>query len=343
MSLRGVDRVHPGSFTRPLRELQSLCSLIFHSSVVARRSLRGMDFYSGAIMQSRPRGFTLVELLVVIAIIGILVALLLPAVQAAREAARRTSCFNNMKQIGLALHNYHDTFRTLPPGWLAHDPATLRPWPEGVTGWSWGAMTLPFLEQGTVANSIVNYGLPVMDPANTAARIHYLPVFRCPSDIESSRHEFDLGTANGSLVPLAIANYVGMFGTVELEDCEGLPVGTTCLSDGAFQHQRGIAFADIVDGLSNTFLLGERSSRIEHSTWVGAIPEGDEAFARFLGIADHPPNTQGVHLDDFMSQHPGGTNFVLADGSVRLIVQTIDLNVYAAMATRGGGEAVAID
>jgi prepilin-type N-terminal cleavage/methylation domain-containing protein len=269
-------------------------------------------------MKNRSRGFTLVELLVVIAIIGILVALLLPAVQAAREAARRTSCFNNMKQIGLALHNYHDTFRTLPPGWLAHDPATRRPWSEGETGWSWGSMTLPFLEQGTVAGSILNHGLPVMDPANDSARIHYFPVFRCPSDIDSSSREFNLGTASGQLVPLAIANYVGMFGTVELEDCEGLPSGTTCRSDGTFQHQLGITFSDIADGLSGTILVGERSSRIEHSTWVGVVPEGDEAFARILGIADHPPNTEGAHLDDFMSQHPDDRSECLrGDGHAR--------------------------
>src|SRR5688572_7073348 len=98
-------------------------------------------------MRRHHRGFTLVEILVVIAIIGILVGLLLPAVQAAREAARRTSCFNNMKQIGLALHSYHDTFRTLPPGWLAHDPVTRQPWTEGETGWGWASLILPFIEQ----------------------------------------------------------------------------------------------------------------------------------------------------------------------------------------------------
>lgn len=294
-------------------------------------------------MRQRSRGFTLVELLVVIAIIGILVSLLLPAVQAAREAARRTSCFNHMKQIGLAAHNYHDTFKTLPSGWLGHDPATRRPWPEGETGWGWASLLFPFIEQNNTAQNVVNYGLPVMHPANDAARVHYVPVFRCPSDIQSTNRDFDLGTSGGSLVKLAVANYVGMFGTQELEDCIGQPVGFTCLGDGVFQHQHGLRFADIIDGLSNTYLAGERSSRIEHSTWVGAIPGGDEALERFLGIADHAPNSEGIHLDDLMSQHPGGTNFLLADGSVRLIAETIDLNVYRAQATRAGGESISAE
>ena len=291
-------------------------------------------------MLRQRRAFTLVELLVVIAIIGILVGLLLPAVQAAREAARRTSCFNNMKQIGLALHNYHDTYKSLPSGWLAHDPATRLPMPEGVNGWGWASLVFPFLEQNNVAQNVVQFGKPILDPVNNSARTHYVSLYRCPSDIQSSRRDFDLGTASGSLVTLAIANYVGMFGTQELDDCEGQPPGFTCLGDGAFQHQQSVRFADIQDGLSNTYLVGERSSRIEHSTWVGVVPGGDEAFARILGIADHPPNAQGNHLDDLMSEHPAGTNFLLSDGSVRLVAETIDLRVYQAHATRAGGEAV---
>jgi prepilin-type processing-associated H-X9-DG protein len=131
-----------------------------------------------------------------------------------------------------------------------------------------------------------------------------------------------------------------MFGTDELEDCEGRPAGFICQGNGLFQHQLGVRFADVLDGLSNTFLVGERSSRIEHSTWVGVIPEGEEAFARILGIADHPPNSDGIHLDDLSSQHPAGTNFLFADGSVRLIPETIDLTVYLAQATRAGGEPI---
>jgi prepilin-type processing-associated H-X9-DG protein len=230
----------------------------------------------------------------------------------------------------------------LPSGWLAHDPVTRQPWPEGETGWGWASLVLPFLEQNNLVNGVIRHDRPVLDPLNDPARVLYLPVFRCSSDIRGSTQQFDLATTSGP-VRLAVSNYVGMFGTQELEDCEGQPVGFTCRGDGSFQHQQGIRLAEFIDGTSNTLMAGERSSRIEHSTWVGVVPEGDEAFARILGIADHPPNSDDGHLDDFMSQHPGGTNFILADGSVRMIAETVDLAVYTAQATRGGGEAVSAD
>lgn len=286
-------------------------------------------------------GFTLVELLVVIAIIGILVALLLPAVQAAREAARRTSCFNNLKQIGLALHNYHDVHQTLPSGWIALDPATRLPLATGEPGWGWASQMLPFIEQRNVSEGMIQYPVSITSSVHAAVRVQKLPVFRCKSDPGSD--VFDLPSeADPSqiLVQLASANYVGVFGTTELEDCESLPLGVPCRGNGAFQHLEGVRLAEVVDGLSNTLLVGERSSRLGYSTWTGAVSEGEEAMARILGIADHPPNHPGAHLDDFTSEHPAGTNFVLGDGSVRLIVETIDLNVYVGMATRAGGEVI---
>jgi len=287
----------------------------------------------------RPRGaFTLVELLVVIAIIGILVALLLPAVQAAREAARRISCNNNMKQVGVALHNYHDTFRALPMGWLGLDP-TGKPLSEGEPGWGWAARILPFIEQSAVSLSF-QASQPITAPANQQARQTFLPVYRCPSDVGGDR-QFDLRDENGNvLVRIAVANYVGMFGTTELEDCEGLPVGITCRGNGSFFHNSATRFSEFIDGLSGTLLVAERASRPEHSTWVGAVPQAQESFARILAIADHAPNAPGGHLDDAGSFHPAGTNFVFGDGSVSLIVETIDLNVYQALATVKGQEAV---
>ncbi|GIW93936.1 MAG: hypothetical protein KatS3mg110_1977 [Pirellulaceae bacterium] len=289
-------------------------------------------------------GFTLVELLVVIAIIGLLVALLLPAVQAAREAARRTSCFNNLKQIGLALHMYHDALGSLPSGWIAIDPATRLPWPEGEPGWAWASMVLPFLEQANVSSQLINYGIPIADPVHQAARQTSLKIYRCPSD--PGNEFFDLPEEDDPsvvLVRLPAANYVGCFGLQQIHDCEGLPPGTICRGDGTFFHMIGVRFSDIRDGLSNTFLVGERSSLYGYSTWLGVVSGGEEAMARVLGSVDHPPNTKGIHLEDFSSHHPAGANFLLGDGSVRLIDERIDLAVFHALATRAGNEPVTVD
>ncbi len=284
-------------------------------------------------------GFTLVELLVVIAIIGILVALMLPAVQAAREAARRTSCTNNMRQLGIALHMYHDVQQTFPSGWLGTDLASGMPDVSGPTGWAWASMVLPYLEQKNVSESVVNFNLPLLAPQNDVARTLFIPVFRCPSD--PGQNVFNLpeeDDPNTIVTRLAMSNYVGVFGTGHIEDCEGLPIGQICYGNGAFQHQLGIKNADFLDGLSNTLVVGERSSRLGYSTWTGVVPHGMESMARVLGIVDHPPNYVDSHLDDFTSQHKAGANFVFGDGSVRLIVSTIDMAVYGAMGTRAGGE-----
>lgn len=288
---------------------------------------------------NRSPAFTLVELLVVIAIIGILVALLLPAVQAAREAARRTSCTNNLKQLGIALHNYHDTHKSLPPGWIGLDPNSARPLAEGEPGWGWASMLLPFLEQSSVAERLIDYTRPITDSVNVGARGHVLPLLQCPSD--DLPPYFDLeraGSPGQVLVNLPTASYIGVFGSEEIEVCEGLPVGNVCLGNGVFQHLVSVRFAQITDGLSYTYLVGERASRFGDSTWLGVVSGGDETLARVLGVADHAPNSQGGHLDDFSSEHPTGTNHLLGDGSVRLVQESIDVRVYQAFATRSGGE-----
>jgi type II secretory pathway pseudopilin PulG len=284
-------------------------------------------------------------LLVVIAIIGILVALLLPAVQAAREAARRASCRNNLKQIGIALHNYHDSHQRLPMGWVGLDFARQRePLAEGHPGWGWAAKILPFLERINVSEQLIHDLLPITDDANAGAREKYLPEFRCPSDTGSRRFELPMESDPATILArLPVANYVGVFGTFELDSCQGLPVGSQCVADGVFFHLSDVRFAGIKDGLSNTFAVGERVSKSDASTWLGVVPEAKDPFARILGIVDHPPNTRFGHLDDFRSFHPAGTNFVLADGAVRLIGETIDIQIYRAMATRTGGESASLD
>jgi len=267
------------------------------------------------------KAFTLVELLVVIAIIGVLVALLLPAVQAAREAARRSSCSNNLKQIGLAVHNHHDTFRRLPPGWTA--PAGNA---EGAPGWAWASHSLNFMEQGNLYNQIT-FASAVSEPVNLNARQTVVETFLCPSDV--GEDVFTLGT-----VQVARSNYLGVFGNSEIED-------SPSNGNGMFFHNSKLKFSSVTDGLSNTLMIGERHSKIEHSTWTGVINGADEAMARVVGITDHSPNVGHDHLDDFSSLHPGGAMFCQADGSVRFIANTINETAFQALGTVAGGEVIA--
>ncbi len=294
------------------------------------------------------KGFTLIELLVVIAIIAILIALLLPAVQQAREAARRTECKNNLKQMGLALHNYHDTFGTFPPGWIGVD-AGMASAHEGVNGAGWGTMILPYLDQSPLFGRF-NPNVGIEDPLNDPFRLQTLTVFRCPSDPQPDRFAIDEEGSPGTVIcELPIANYVGAFGTVELHDCENTP-GTApvtaagqCIGDGVFYHNSRVNFRDITDGTSNTFMIGERKTNDAlgwYSTWVGRVAEGEEAFQRILGSFDHTPNSPVAHFDDFSSHHVGGAQFVLADGHVRFVSENINELVYQAVSTIRGGEIV---
>ena len=297
-------------------------------------------------MPMRRRGFTLVELLVVITIIGILIALLLPAVQAAREAARRMSCTNNLKQIGLALHVYHNTHRCLPPGWMAFDPGTGQPHWFGEPGWAWSARILPFIEQTSAYKSLVHLDLPITDPANAQARVLPLAVYRCPSDTGGATFELEGGGpyvgSGGGFTPteLATSNYLGVFGTLDFHDvCSG----GQCEGDGIFFLNRGVRFRDITDGLSQTFMVGERSSKLAPATWVGVVTGGEHAPGRVTGIALFPPNSEAEeehYTHNFSSRHPSGTNFLSADGSVRMIAETIDETAYHALCTRDAGDIV---
>jgi hypothetical protein len=139
------------------------------------------------------------------------------------------------------------------------------------------------------------------------------------------------------LFPVARANYVGVFGTLEIED-------DPFAGDGVFHQNSSYRFADVLDGLSNTIFVGERCSRIDGSTWTGAVEAAEEGLARVVGSTDHTPNDPAAHFDDFSSHHPTGAHFTLGDGSVRMISDLVDLAVYHAIATRAGNEPVgAID
>lgn len=306
-------------------------------------------------MSRTNRGFTLVELLVVIAIIGVLIALLLPAVQAAREAARRASCKNNLKQIGLALHLHHDVHRRLPSGWNTLDKHTGLPDPDGCPGWGWAAQVLPFIEQNNLHDSL-HLEDPIWSPVNDHARVTRLPIFRCPSDageelfeLHEEHDHMHLNAEDGYdhehdhavefPMVLSTTNYLGVFGTLDIhEECEEGP----CQGDGVFFRNSKIRFADIRDGLSQTFIVGERSSRLAPSTWVGVVPGSEHGPDRILGVATVAPNYEVGEeaFHDFSSEHPAGTQFLAADGSVHLVSETIDQAVYHALCTRAGLEVV---
>jgi len=297
----------------------------------------------------RQRGFTLVELLVVIAIIGILIALLLPAVQAAREAARRMSCTNNFKQVGLAMHLYHDSNLCLPAGWSAWHPTTGQPYWLGQPGWGWASTILPYLEQDNVAKSLIHRELPMTDAMNQAVRLMPIPTYRCPSDKSDKTFILQPGpmpkpnyTTGFTATELATGNCVGNFGTIPMATvCSGTG---NCVGDGVMVFQRWFGFADITDGLSETFLVGERRSKAYPSTWMGVFAGGDMAPGRVVAVASTPPNssvstaTGPSDMYNFSSFHPTGTNFLCADGSVHLISETIEQSVYWALCTRANGD-----
>jgi len=305
-------------------------------------------------------GFTLVELLVVIAIIGILVALLLPAVQAAREAARRMSCSNNMKQLGLALHNYHDTYNVIPYGWDNR-------------GRLWSALLLPYLEQGALHDTLLpqESGPGNWDAdgsPNEAACGTILSVFRCPT------LPGPLGITNEDIPNRGVCSYRGNSGTESSSDDTSSiinPPGPKSLEmldqNGLFSACRTLRFSDIIDGLSSTVAFGESSTAPGFSKdgqamdhWYIGSPQADPCacnggtggteFTEAVGGAVVPmnlrfndPAAHGILMElSFGSYHPGGAMFTLADGSVQFFPETMDFVAYQALFTRHRGETVTV-
>jgi prepilin-type N-terminal cleavage/methylation domain-containing protein/prepilin-type processing-associated H-X9-DG protein len=268
------------------------------------------------------QAFTLIELLVVIAIIAILIGLLVPAVQKVREAAARTQCRNHLKQIGLALHSYHDRTKRFPPGYTS---AVARDGSETGPGWGWASYLLDDVEQGNLKKTIF-FDRDIGHASNAGPRVVSVPVYLCPSDSALATFRTE-----GRVITVAHANYVALFGSNEIEDNPGA-------GNGVFFRNSKIRIADLLDGTSNTLLVGERSSDLALATWTGAVPGADEAPSLILGAADHVPNHPAAHREDFWSKHVQGVNFLFADGSVRNINNGIDPLVWQSLATRAGRE-----
>lgn len=303
---------------------------------------------------SQNRGFTLVELLVVIAIIGILVGLMLPAVQAAREAARRMSCQNNLSQLSLALHNYESTFRRFPSGYLhKYGPTGSPEETANHMGLAWGAAMLPQLEQSSVAQR-VDYDRPLWDDANREARDISLPVFLCPSDTYS---DAAFVYRDDSITPAeryAAASYAANWGPATPQvNLDATPLA----SEGVFFRNSRLRVSAILDGLANTLAFGERHNgpipqsrstagghTVFENSWIGAIRDVDELdddhAHMVLFETQYRPNQIDGDDKGLAAPHTGLCQFTLCDGSVRAITEHIDAKVYDALATRNGKEVV---
>jgi prepilin-type N-terminal cleavage/methylation domain-containing protein len=340
-----------------------LSPLVFHAEVNVKSPTTG--------------GFTLVELLVVIAIIGILVALLLPAVQAAREAARRTQCGNNLKQQALGMHNFHDTYRRFPsghqvmpdtycktvayptrpvcdppPGGLDNNTG----WPAEGPFWSWTMRIAPFIELNSFYESVDLHAWPWWQPYpdGTDPNGFVCKTFVCPSDPRGGiQAKFGVNT-------VALTSYLGVSGRNQFREAGG--------QDGILYVNAKVTMAGIVDGTSNTLMIGERppASSLNYGwQWAGA---GDDPYFGatdvVLGVLERALNPsaapdffrQGeindpsdLHRYHFWSLHPGGALWALADGSIRFIgyeaggpQDAASPTIVETMATRNGGEAVAL-
>lgn len=288
----------------------------------------------------RTSAFTLVELLVVISVIGILMALLLPAVQAAREAARRNTCQNNLRQIGVAMHNYHSTYSRFPSGWIADGSG-------GGTGWGWAALLLPYIEQSSL-NKRIDYHTHIDADINAGSRIKPIELYFCPSDgakqeggtfvLEDDPNNEDPYAHEHLPMTLASSNYVGVYGATHCLSDEINIIGTDF--GGIFCYDSRVGMVDIRDGSSNTILVGERSSRKGFSTWVGVVHGAKFPVERVVASTFRPPNNKHEQFEDFGSWHPGGAQFVYCDGSVRMVNSEIRADTFQALGTRAGREII---
>ncbi len=328
--------------------------------------------------RARRRGFTLIELLVVIAIIAVLIGLLLPAVQAAREAARRARCANNLKQIGLAMHGYHDAWHSFPPAYLtSYAPRPLRPVTdlELGPGWAWGTLILPYAEQRPVydaanfnfsfgsADSTDPRGLLGLSVNRTVMRTS-IAMFLCPS-AEGGEGPLELGYDSGTVMG-SPGQYIASAGWM---DSSQSPIKGT----GVLYPNSRVAIGDVSDGTSATLMIGERSRNLADAVWSGVFgshstpiplctkvgwPVKSCVGLMFLLMGRTGPssdilsggipggyslNYQGAGADGFASLHPGGCQFLLCDGSVRFMKETLAPQVFRALASRAGGEVIGAD
>ncbi|GHT35817.1 prepilin-type N-terminal cleavage/methylation domain-containing protein [Planctomycetales bacterium] len=308
-------------------------------------------------MSRKIRAFTLVELLVVIAIIGVLIALLLPAVQAAREAARRMSCSNNLKQIGIAVHNYHDTEGKLPP---AKNP----------NGFTWAGAILPFAEQQSIRN-LLSLNLPVSDSVNKDLATHKIPMYLCPTEPNPQVREVEvMEFGYGILTNICLNHYGGIKGVYYDGTPDSNPDSTVGSIIPNFEadysdypnvkktYRSSIGLEALTDGTSNTLMIAETSYYATNDYYCGWL--GGDAGIVTKGIVNYSPKCSHFsgktgtldstytcseclnYIYDVRSFHSGGANGLFADGSVHFLPATLAKDVLEKLCNREDGEVVAL-
>lgn len=305
---------------------------------------------------SKLHGFTLVELLVVIAIIGVLVGLLLPAVQSAREAARRMQCSNNLKQIGLSLHNYESAYKTFPTGNIVRINGTAL----FGDGWTWHARILPFIEQNNLYNRVsrvmgTDRGTSTSAEQRLAGRDTRIQTFQCPSHPD--------GVANPSKGGYQLSTYNGVCGTTTFNNDQlDEPTDIGYRANGMFFMNSRTRFADVSDGTSNTFFVAEVQDELAGAPNSRRMPGSDRKYNFASGSDGNPPEDIseyliGMETDDPInantrdanghfnndgeyagSYHSGGAQFLMVDGSVKFVSENITMSIYRAQATRANRE-----
>ena len=323
-------------------------------------------------------GFTLIELLVVIAIIGVLIGLLLPSVQQARESARRMQCGSNLRQLMLAMHSHESGHRQFPAGYLSdttrndRDSSTF----DGAPGTGWGLQLAPFLEEAAMANNfagVTDPGQGILHPANRNLVSQKFQFFLCPSSA-GDRDPFVVKDIGGSPlasgIELGRSHYVANAGHEEPWGMFPASQSWDAIANGPLYRNSTTRQRNVTDGMSTTVFLGEHTSSLSEKSWAGIVPGGashpTQKFATRIGTAAdyaatlvlvhsgpaaaetalygyeviHPPNSPASHVCQMYSDHPGGANVANGDGSVRFVSEFINQDVWRAVSSVADGEVV---